>query len=53
MSDESLRADVLSAAVLRGNFTLRSGKTSTYYVDKYRFQVRPELNLNCSSDRGM
>lgn len=43
MSDESLRADVLSAAVLRGNFTLRSGRTSTYYVDKYRFQVRPEL----------
>ena len=37
----TLRADVLAAAVLRGTFTLRSGRTSSYYVDKYRFQVRP------------
>jgi orotate phosphoribosyltransferase len=41
--DAALRADVLAAAVLRGSFTLRSGKISSYYVDKYRFQVRPEL----------
>src|SRR5579884_1337861 len=41
--DTALRADVLNAAVLRGSFTLRSGRTSTYYVDKYRFQVRPVL----------
>lgn len=41
--DAALRGDILAAAVLRGSFTLRSGKTSTYYVDKYRFQVRPEL----------
>jgi orotate phosphoribosyltransferase len=46
MVDEALatlRADILNAAVLRGQFTLHSGRTSTYYVDKYRFQVRPEL----------
>ncbi len=34
---------MLDAAVLRGSFVLRSGKTSSYYVDKYRFQVRPAL----------
>jgi orotate phosphoribosyltransferase len=42
-TDTSLRDDLLAAAVLRGAFTLRSGRTSTYYVDKYRFQVRPAL----------
>ncbi|MCL6432263.1 MAG: orotate phosphoribosyltransferase [Anaerolineae bacterium] len=41
--DQTLRAEVLAAAVLRGQFTLRSGKISSYYVDKYRFQVRPQL----------
>jgi orotate phosphoribosyltransferase len=29
--------------VLRGNFVLRSGATSTYYVDKYLFTTRPDL----------
>ena len=43
MTDAALRADVLDAAVLRGSFVLRSGRTSSYYVDKYRFQVRPGL----------
>lgn len=43
VQDAALRAEVLSAAVLRGQFVLRSGRTSTYYVDKYRFQVQPEL----------
>lgn len=42
-NDQLLRADLLAAAVLRGQFTLRSGRTSTFYVDKYRFQVRPAL----------
>ncbi len=41
--DATLRTDVLAAAVLHGTFTLRSGRTSSFYVDKYRFQVRPEL----------
>jgi orotate phosphoribosyltransferase len=30
-------------AYLEGEFTLRSGKTSKYYLDKYRFETRPEL----------
>ena len=41
--DLALRADILAAAVLHGSFTLHSGKTSSYYVDKYRFQARPQL----------
>jgi orotate phosphoribosyltransferase len=41
--DAALRADILAAAVLHGSFTLHSGRTSSYYVDKYRFQARPEL----------
>lgn len=32
-----------SACVLRGTFTLRSGRTSNYYLDKYLFSTRPEV----------
>ncbi|MDX2118483.1 MAG: orotate phosphoribosyltransferase [Planctomycetota bacterium] len=34
---------IADVALLRGNFTLRSGKTSTYYLDKYLFSTRPHL----------
>ena len=30
-------------ALLEGDFLLRSGKRSTWYLDKYRFETRPEL----------
>ena len=30
-------------ALLRGNFTLRSGKKSSYYLDKYLFETEPGL----------
>lgn len=30
-------------AVLRGQFTLRSGKTSAFYLDKYRLTTQPGL----------
>jgi len=30
-------------ALLEGDFVLRSGKRSSYYLDKYRFATRPEL----------
>ena len=44
MSDDpTLRAEILAAAVLHGDFVLHSGQHSSYYVDKYRFQVRPAL----------
>ncbi len=34
---------VAEVALLRGTFTLRSGRTSTYYLDKYLFSTRPEV----------
>ena len=33
----------MAAAVLRGTFTLRSGQTSSYYIDKYRLTTEPRL----------
>lgn len=34
---------IAEASLLRGNFVLRSGKQSSYYLDKYLFSTRPEL----------
>ncbi len=34
---------IASVALLRGTFTLRSGRTSSYYLDKYLFSTRPEV----------
>ena len=31
------------AALLKGDFVLRSGRRSSYYLDKYRFGTRPDL----------
>jgi orotate phosphoribosyltransferase len=31
------------AAYLEGDFLLRSGRRSKYYLDKYRFETRPDL----------
>ncbi len=39
----ALAAQIAQASLLRGTFTLRSGKTSSYYLDKYRFSTRPEI----------
>jgi orotate phosphoribosyltransferase len=30
-------------AYLEGDFVLRSGRRSRYYLDKYRFETRPDL----------
>lgn len=43
MSKESLGADIVAAALLHGNFRLRSGQNSTRYFDKYRFESDPAL----------
>ena len=40
---EALGRDLVAAAVLRGNFRLRSGVQSNYYIDKYLFTTRPDL----------
>ncbi|HSO01373.1 MAG TPA: orotate phosphoribosyltransferase [Gaiellaceae bacterium] len=42
MTDE-LGAALRDHALLEGDFVLRSGKRSTYYLDKYRFETLPEL----------
>jgi orotate phosphoribosyltransferase len=43
VTDAELRAALVDAAYLEGDFLLRSGKRSRYYLDKYRFETRPDL----------
>lgn len=43
MTDAELGEALVAAAYLEGDFVLRSGKRSRYYLDKYRFETRPEL----------
>lgn len=40
---KSLASAIAEASLLRGAFTLRSGRTSNYYLDKYRFSTKPEI----------
>ncbi len=40
---ERLAADVADVALLRGDFVLSSGRRSSYYLDKYRFETEPSL----------
>lgn len=34
---------IADVALLRGEFTLRSGRTSKYYLDKYLFTTQPDI----------
>jgi orotate phosphoribosyltransferase len=43
MNDAEFRESLVAAAYLEGDFVLRSGKRSRYYLDKYRFETRPDL----------
>ena len=43
MTTTDLAERIRAVAYLEGNFTLRSGKTSTFYVDKYLFETQPEI----------
>jgi orotate phosphoribosyltransferase len=43
MNDTEFREALVEAAYLEGDFVLRSGKRSRYYLDKYRFETRPDL----------
>jgi orotate phosphoribosyltransferase len=43
VTDAELRAALVEHAYLEGDFVLRSGKRSRYYLDKYRFETRPDL----------
>lgn len=39
----SIARSIADVALLRGTFTLRSGRVSNFYLDKYLFSTRPEL----------
>jgi orotate phosphoribosyltransferase len=43
MKTSDLRDAIREHAYLEGDFVLRSGRRSSYYLDKYRFETRPEL----------
>jgi orotate phosphoribosyltransferase len=43
VTDEELLAAIREHAYLEGDFLLRSGRRSKYYLDKYRFETLPEL----------
>ena len=43
MSGPELATALREHAYLEGDFVLRSGKRSRYYLDKYRFETRPDL----------
>jgi orotate phosphoribosyltransferase len=43
MTTDELRDAIREHAYLEGDFVLRSGRRSSYYLDKYRFETRPDL----------
>jgi orotate phosphoribosyltransferase len=43
MTDQELAQALRAAALLEGDFTLRSGRKSKYYLDKYLFETQPAL----------
>jgi orotate phosphoribosyltransferase len=43
VSLQELGAGLREAAYLEGDFLLRSGRRSKYYLDKFRFETRPDL----------
>src|ERR671935_2405237 len=43
MEPSELAAALREHAYLEGDFVLRSGRRSPYYLDKYRFETRPDL----------
>lgn len=43
MDDQQLIERIKDAALLHGEFTLRSGRKSRYYLDKYRFETQPDI----------
>ena len=43
MTRDQLARRIAETAVLHGSFTLRSGRTSSYYIDKYLFLAQPDI----------
>src|SRR5262245_30383231 len=43
VSHDELGALLVERALLEGDFVLRSGRRSSWYLDKYRFETEPEI----------
>jgi orotate phosphoribosyltransferase len=43
MDREQLAKRIAEVSLLRGEFILRSGRKSNYYLDKYRFETQPDI----------
>ncbi len=43
MTKEELAKQIAEVSLLHGEFTLRSGRTSNYYLDKYLFSTQPVI----------
>jgi orotate phosphoribosyltransferase len=43
MTRDQLARRIADVSLLRGEFTLRSGRKSNYYLDKYRFETVPDV----------
>ena len=43
MNKETLAKRIAQTAVLHGEFTLRSGRSSSWYIDKYLFSTQPDI----------
>jgi orotate phosphoribosyltransferase len=43
LTDDELGRLLVERALLEGDFVLRSGRRSSWYLDKYRFETEPEL----------
>lgn len=43
MTHAELAKRIAQVALLHGEFTLRSGRKSNYYLDKYRFETQPDI----------
>jgi orotate phosphoribosyltransferase len=43
MTREQLARRIAEVSLLRGEFILRSGRKSNYYLDKYRFETQPDV----------
>jgi orotate phosphoribosyltransferase len=45
MTRDQLAKRIAEVSLLRGEFTLRSGRKSNYYLDKYRFETQGDILL--------
>ncbi len=43
LSRDALARRIAEVALLRGEFTLRSGRKSNFYLDKYLFETQPDI----------